>query len=166
MGAGSDPYPIGRYTVNPCAAETFPGMFAEPDVMVTALEPERTFWEKATLLHAEWHRPMDSDFPPRQSRHYYDIMRLAQQSVAERALADPVLRERVVRHKTTYSASGWPSYGTAQPGTFRLVPTPDRLASLRQDYRKMRDMIFAQPPQFDAMMQVIGRLENRINNRL
>lgn len=164
MGAGSDPYPVGRHPVRAYAAETFPSVFVEPEVTVTALEAERTFWEKATLLHAECHRPVDRDAPPRLSRHYYDLMRLAQQPVGERALTDPALRERVVRHKKAYFASGWAHYDTAQPGTFRLVPGAQRVSALRLDYGQMRDMIFAHPPTFEEILGVIARLEKRIND--
>lgn len=165
MGAGSDPYPIGRHPVRAYAAETFPDVFAEAEVIVTALEAERTFWEKATLLHAECHRPAEKTAPTRLSRHYYDLMRLALQPVDARALADDALRERVVRHKSTYFASSWASYGTAHPGTFQLVPGPERLSSLRQDYSQMRDMIFAHPPSFSEIIEVITDLEARINAR-
>lgn len=163
MGAGSDPYPIGRHPVRSYAAETFPEVFGLPEITVVALEAERTFWEKATLLHAECHRSPDRPTPPRLSRHYYDLMRLAQHPVGERALADRALRERVVRHKSVYFASGWASYETAHPGTFRLVPGPERVFALRQDYRQMRDMIFAHPPAFEAIIEAITGLEKSIN---
>jgi len=163
MGAGSDPYPIGRYPVTSYAAETFPQVFAEPQTTVIALEAERTFWEKATLLHAECHRPADKSFPVRLSRHYYDLMRLSQAPEGKRALVDHALRERVVRHKMTYFASAWASYETAHPGTFRLLPGEDRMSGLRQDYSRMRDMVFAHVPAFDEMMAVIASLEAEIN---
>ena len=165
MGAGSDPYPIGRHPVRAYAAETFPDVFGESEVIVTALEAERTFWEKATLLHADCHRPAEKAAPARLSRHFYDLMRLALQPVGVRALADDALRERVVRHKSTYFASSWASYSSAHPGTFQLVPGPDRLSSLRQDYSQMRDMIFADPPSFKEIIEVITDLEARINAR-
>jgi hypothetical protein len=98
------------------------------------------------------------------SRHYYDLMLLAQQPVGDRALTDSALRERVVRHKSTFFAFGWAHYDTAQPGTFRLVPGEERLSALRLDYRQMRDMIFAHPPTFEGILDVIARLEKRINN--
>ena len=36
-----------------------PGAFTDFRAEVVALELERTFWEKATILHAEFHRPAD-----------------------------------------------------------------------------------------------------------
>nr|WP_206522111.1 MULTISPECIES: nucleotidyl transferase AbiEii/AbiGii toxin family protein [unclassified Mesorhizobium] len=35
-----------------CAAEDFPDFFEDPDTTVTVLSARRTFWEKATALHA------------------------------------------------------------------------------------------------------------------
>lgn len=163
MGAGSDPFPVGRHSVRPYAAETFPDAFQEPEAAVVALEAERTFWEKATLIHAECHRPEDRPSPPRLSRHYYDLEQLARSAVGERALADAVLRERVVRHKSVYFVSGWAHYETARPGTFRLIPGEVRLAELRRDYARMREMFFAEVPSFDDLINSLRTAEERIN---
>jgi hypothetical protein len=57
MGARSDPYPSGSHQVVSYAAEEFPSLFDQAACTVNALEAERTFWEKATILHAEYHRP-------------------------------------------------------------------------------------------------------------
>lgn len=54
------------------------------DATVQALAAERAFWEKATLLHAQCHRPPDMAMP---ARHYHDMARLANPPVAERALS-------------------------------------------------------------------------------
>ena len=43
---------------------------------VTALALQRTFWEKATILHAEFHRPPESPTPDRYARHYFDMVKL------------------------------------------------------------------------------------------
>ena len=90
-------------------------------------------------------------------------MQLAANPVGERALADAALRERVVSHKSVYFASGWAHYETAQPGTFRLVPDEVRLTDLRQDYARMREMFFADPPGFADMVGTLRALERRIN---
>lgn len=164
MGAGSDPFPLGRRPVRSYAADTFPEVFKDPEVTVIALEAERTFWEKATLLHAECHRPADKATPARLSRHYYDLMRLSLSPVGQRALLDQVLRERVVSHKSTYFASNWASYQTARPGTFQLVPNQERVTELRRDYAQMRDMIFAHVPTFEEIIGAVTSLERTIND--
>ena len=45
---------------------------AEVDVPVVALLAKRTFWEKATILHAEYFRAHDKALPDRYSRHWMD----------------------------------------------------------------------------------------------
>ncbi len=69
FGASSDPEPIGTYSISPYAAAEFPDLFSEcSETQVIALEAERSFWEKATILHAEHHRPPETllpkHFPP------------------------------------------------------------------------------------------------------
>ena len=39
------------------AAEQFPKVFERQECLVRVLKAERTFWEKATILHQEAHRP-------------------------------------------------------------------------------------------------------------
>lgn len=53
LGARGDPWPIETKVIHPYAAEDFPDFFEDPDTAVTVLSARRTFWEKATALHAE-----------------------------------------------------------------------------------------------------------------
>ena len=39
--------------ISPYIAEEFPEAFAQPETSVLTVSPERTFWEKATILHKE-----------------------------------------------------------------------------------------------------------------
>jgi hypothetical protein len=65
LGARSDHWPVEDGAVRPYAAEVMPEHFKEPECRVRTLTAERTFWEKATLLHALAHKPLDK---PRESR--------------------------------------------------------------------------------------------------
>ena len=67
--------PSAAHTVRPYAYDVHPGLFESPDCPVVAISAERTFWEKATILHQEAHRP--GLIPDRHSRHYYDLYKLA-----------------------------------------------------------------------------------------
>lgn len=152
FGAGSDPYPVGNYPITPFAAEVFPQLFAEPRFPVTVLEAERTFWEKATLAHAEYHRPAGSPTPLRISRHYYDLYQLASSDHGRRALSDRHLLQRVAEHKRVYFASGWAHYETAPTGGLRLVPPVARQKEIAHDYEQMRDYFFGP---FSTLEQVM-----------
>jgi hypothetical protein len=138
-------------------------LFSEPDVAVTSLLAKRTFWEKATILHAEYHRPAEKALPDRYSRHYYDLAMLAQSPVRGEALADLALLDQVVRHKETFYPSGWARYDLARVGSLRLVPPDERRAALERDYRSMRVMIFGEPPTFDSIIETLAALEKQIN---
>src|SRR5262249_2023490 len=47
----------GRHPIRPWLAEVLPDAFPDWRCEVVALEVERSFWEKATILHTEYHRP-------------------------------------------------------------------------------------------------------------
>lgn len=76
LGARGDPWPTEEKVICPYAAEDYPDFFEHPDTSVTVLSARRTFWEKATALHAEAHRPATSPTPQYFSRHYYDLAML------------------------------------------------------------------------------------------
>jgi hypothetical protein len=63
MGARSDHWPSEQVEISSYAAQQFPAAFRVPAFMVKVLAAERTFWEKATLLHAEHHRPAERTMP-------------------------------------------------------------------------------------------------------
>ncbi len=79
-----------------------------------ALELERTFWEKATILHAEYHRASDQLTPDRLSRHYADTAALARHPATADALGNDALRNRVVEWKGKFFGSGWTAVRTGK----------------------------------------------------
>jgi hypothetical protein len=99
--------PFGEYTIRPYAAEAFPAIFIRAECRVKSIKAERTFWEKATILHHEAHRPEGNIQPPRNSRHYYDLARMADSPVKKAALADLGLLESVVEFKQRFYPRGW-----------------------------------------------------------
>lgn len=148
------------------AAEQYPRLFAEPEVTVQVTSAARTFWEKATILHAESGRPESSSFRPRYSRHYYDMVMLARDSaVKASAFADISLLSRVVEFKQRfYSGSKWLAYDLAKPGSFRLLPPDYFYEDLRTDYANMRNMIYGEYPSFEQILTELEELLAEINN--
>lgn len=163
LGTHAEFVPRDQFTIRPFAAEEFPQLFLDAEITVEAILAKRTFWEKVTILHAEHHRPPGPPFPGRYSRHYYDTAMLAQSSVKAEALADMELLSQVVRHKEAFYPSAWARYDLANPGSLHLLPTEERLAALRQDYRDMAVMIFGEPPAFDHIIETLTALEREIN---
>ncbi len=105
----SVPSPLGSlprfHNIAPYAFNVFPKVFDNPSCPVLAIAAERTFWEKATILHQETHR--EDLMPSRYSRHYYDLARLADSPVRESALAALGLLRDVVRFKERFYPSKW-----------------------------------------------------------
>ena len=133
-------------------------------VTVGVLTLGRTFWEKVTLLHAEYHRPLDSQTRQYLSRHYYDVAMLADHKDCPAAIKNVELLQAVVKHKSVFFRSGWAHYDTARPGTLRLCPNPARMSDLRVDYKKMQPMMFDDPaPTFDHIIERLESLERAIN---
>jgi hypothetical protein len=166
IGARSDHWPADMYPISPYAAEEFPDFFEEPSYLLKVLEAERTFWEKATLLHSEYYRPEDSTTAERISRHYYDLHCLALLPAGDRALERLDLLDRVVEHKKTFFRLVRANYDEARTGNIRLLPHDARLAALRIDYDKMRDMFFGEIPSFDSIIESLTKLEAKINTKV
>jgi len=163
FGSLYDQRPAGTHTIRPMVAEVLPELLRDGACPVVALEAERTFWEKATILHAECHRPADKPPAVGLSRHYYDLYCLCRSAAGQRALKDLDLLARVRTHKQTYFRSSWAHYDKATPGSFRLVPSLERQTELERDYRSMADMFMEPPPAFDEIMTQLAAVEQRIN---
>jgi len=163
FGSLTDQQPAGRHGVRPWVADVLPDAFPDWRCEVVALEVERRFWEKATILHAEYHRPAERPMPDKFSRHYADTAALAKHPSASGAIDQHDLRDRVVAWKGQFFGSSWANYGQAKPGTFHLVPPAERLPALRRDYEAMRDMYLSEPPSFDEALATLADLERRIN---
>jgi hypothetical protein len=73
------------------------------------------------------------------------------------------IRDRVVQWKSQFFGSAWANYDAAKPGTFRIIPPPERLPALRRDYQAMRDMYLSEPASFDQLLETLTDLEKRIN---
>ena len=163
LGTHAEFIPHGTFGIRSFVAEEFPKLVEDAEVSVKALLAERTFWEKATILHAEFHRPAEKLTPARYSRHYYDLAMMAQSAIREEALADRELLAAVVQHKQIFYAATWARYELAHPPTLMLYPHADRMQDLRKDYRQMAGMIFGQAPTFDSILQTLQKLQNEIN---
>lgn len=164
FGSLTDQQPVGRHPIRPWVAEVLPEAFPDWRCEVVALEVERSFWEKATILHTEYHRPAEKPTPDRFSRHYADTAALAKHPSARKALDQHDLRNRVVGWKRQFFGSSWANYDNAKPGTFRLIPPLARLPALKRDYQAMREMYLTEPASFDDILTTLANLENRINN--
>ncbi len=149
-------------TIRPYIAEAYPEQFGDAFVKVRTTTPERTFWEKITILHREAFRPKNSSLPSRMSRHYYDIYRMAKLGILDRALQNPDLLDQVAAFKAKFYPQKWAHYELAKLGTLRLGPPTYNLKSLQRDYAVMAGMIYGKRPGFDELMTEIAKIEREL----
>lgn len=149
--------------ITPYAATYYPAVFEQKATEVLTVLPERTFWEKATILHHEANRPEHLPMPKRYSRHYYDLYRMAETSVKETAFENLELLQKVVEFKMKFYPRAWAKYPEAVPGTLKLIPPASRLSGLLEDYQEMRDMLYGEIPSFETVIERLSALEKEIN---
>lgn len=159
FGARGEIEPHESKDIEPYVAEDFPDFFEHPTVSVATLAAERTFWEKATILHALHH---GSKLRDRMSRHYYDTFVMAEKGVADMALNQPELLQQVVQNKSLMFRDNKASYGTATMAELKLTPTDDMLPVLKKDYAAMQEMFMSDVPDFEVVMQRLKNLEEQI----
>ena len=163
FGSLTDQRPAGKHVIRPWIAEEFPELLADFDCELVALELERTFWEKATILHAEYHRDAAKPIRDRFSRHYADTAAMGTHAEISPVLSNNELRQHVTDWKSRFFPSSWARYDLAKPGTFHLVPPETRRAELEKDYLAMEPMFLNKPPSFASILQTLIDLERRIN---
>lgn len=155
--------PHEKRSISSLVASVFPEQFKRASCDVNVVLAKRTFWEKATILHAEAHRPSAKPLPMRYSRHYYDLSQMANTTIKDEALTDLALLAQVVEFKKRFYSSGWANYDLARPGTFKLVPNEKVMGELTKDYAAMRNMIYGHYPDFEELNATLKALELEIN---
>jgi len=165
MGARADHWPSESKLITPYVAEQFPQGFKEGSCTLKVLSLERTFWEKATILHAEHHRPVEKLMPERLSRHYCDFFEMVRRGVGKAAVEKLELLACVAQHKGLFFKTSWAHYGEAARGSLRVAPPGHRLKALKDDYAKMQQMFFGEPPDFDTMLDLLRQWESEFNRQ-
>jgi hypothetical protein len=156
--------PSDIFEISSFAAQKFSKVFEQPSCRVDTILAERTFWEKATILHQEANRTADKLLPSRHARHYYDLAMMARSSVKAKAFARLDLLEAVVQFKQRFYRSPWAKYEEAKVGTLKLLPPEFRYAELEKDYTAMENMIFEKLLSFEEIFETLEALEHEINS--
>jgi len=164
FGGRNSTLPQSLLSITPDIAEHVPDL-ALPTAQVSVLSAVRTFWEKATLIHVECHRPSLRPSAERLSRHWYDLARLADHEVGQQALQDTDLLRDVLRIKETFYRSGFSHYDQCTTGGLRLIPDVPLLDALRQDYQAMlaAQMFYGDTLPFETIVERLQQLEAEIN---
>ena len=121
FGARSDHWPVEAMSVKPYVSNAA-GKVTIEGASVRVLAAERTFWEKATILHMIYYYPKGKNVLPRMSRHYYDLFAMVDTPIYKRSLEKIALLKDVSEHKALFFKADWAHYEEAKPGGLKLLP--------------------------------------------
>lgn len=158
--------PNAMHTIQPDIAELVPNVTFPPAEGVVVLAPERTFWEKVTLIHAQCNRDI-AEGRDRVSRHWYDLAMLAQHEVGKRAMQDIELLSNVIDLKNVFYRSASTHYERCLGGSLNLLPDKANRVVLERDYRSMQEagMLNGHAYSMEQILDELLVLQNQINQR-
>lgn len=159
--------PNAMHTLEPDVAALFPAVAFPRAEGVVVLALERTFWEKATLIHAECNRPINQG-RERLSRHWYDLALLARHEAGQRALADLELLADVIGLKEVFYRSGTTNYDQCLAGALNLIPDAENRRMLARDYQQMQraGMLNGHVLPIEEIFNVLAAVQAQVNERV
>lgn len=138
--------------------------FADSEITIPTVNPERTFLEKIFLLHEEFQKPVERIKVDRLSRHLYDIEKMMDTEYAVKALGDVKLYQHLVEHRRTITPLRGIDYENHKPDRINPIPPDSLLNSWKKDYEQMQqNMIYGESLPFDKLLGRIIKLKERIN---
>lgn len=149
--------PLTSRYISPFVSEKFPNIFSKPNTLVRTVDAKRTFWEKATILHAEAHRT-GTKIPQRYSRHYYDLFMLYNSHIKNEAFADFELLQKVAIFKQKFYHSNRSKYNEANREGLKLLPHEEKINDLIKDYKSMQSMIFGKKISFEEILDGLEKM--------
>lgn len=164
FGARGVQSPVENRTISPYIHQAYPDLKGFEGFQVKTLGIERTFWEKASVLHKLYHMDPAKPVAHRMSRHLYDFAMMLRRGVKERALAKKAMLDDVAHDNNVFFRAAWASYDTAKPGSLRLSPHPDLAEALLKDYADSREMYYMGQPDFHDLLRTIASFEAEIND--
>ena len=159
FGARNFTEPNDVHEIAPYITSEVPTL-AFPKANVTVLAPERTFWEKITIMHVECNRGKFKEKASRLSRHWYDVVMLYLSNIGKSALSDRSLLISVVEHKKIFFNTSYANYDLCLEGKFNLIPDGDQFEDLKMDYQNMvnSDMLYGHFLSFDEIISHVKSL--------
>ncbi|GHU57451.1 nucleotidyltransferase [Bacteroidia bacterium] len=145
--------------------EEFPNLdFADEDIHIRCVNPERTFLEKLFLLHEEHQRPPEKMKTKGKSRHFYDIYRIAQTSYADKAVTDKELYNSIVAHRERFTKIGRVDYASHFPPNLNPIPPEALMPEWERDYAEIQgQMIVGESVSFVEIINEVKRITDKIN---
>ena len=163
IGARSLMEPSKDVLLRSILADNYPQAdFADDYFAVPTVIPQRTFLEKAFLLHEEFQKPLENIRVDRMSRHIYDLEKLMATDFAYDALNGFDLYQAIVEHRRTLTAMKEVDYSTHVPEKINFVPPVAIIDLWRRDHETMQsNMIYGDSLPFDKLIDRLKELNER-----
>ncbi len=149
--------------IKPEIQKLYPMLFDGDFIEVRTVLPERTFWEKATILHHEANRPEELNIPKRYARHYYDLYCISNSEYKKKAFENLELLKKVVAFKEKFYPRKWAKYNEATSKKIKIIPKEYRFKEIKEDYENMKEMFFGDYPSFEEIIKGLRELEEEIH---
>lgn len=164
VGARSLLEPTATAVVTSVIEDVLPVSTTIERVMIPTALAEKTFLEKAFLLH-ELFSSQTSKEAYRKSRHLYDLAQMMSTNIAARAIADDDLWNTIHHHRELFTSMRGVDYTPDIRKRIRLLPPDDVIDDWRSDYKDMQSsMIYGEKPTFEELMRKMAELENTFHN--
>lgn len=163
IGARALMEPVNRVYVQSEVQKCYPHIItsvANP-VIITAA-PQKTFIEKAFLLHELFSVPHEQLSANRRSRHLYDLERMMDKDFAINAIKDNTLCHNIQHHRSAFTAVFGVDYSVDFRKNIVLIPPDNIIKNWESDYNSMcLSMIYGEKPDFKTLIKRMKELENR-----
>ncbi len=138
--------------------------FADANIIIPSVNPQRTFLEKVFLLHEEFQLPTEKIKVERKSRHLYDLEKLMDTEYAIAALSNNVLYQTIVEHRAKLTPLRGIDYANHTPDKINPIPPDAIIGAWEKDYQVMQESMLYNPSlPFDKLIERMKELKARIN---
>ena len=129
--------------------------YADDDITIPCINPERTYLEKMFLLHEEFQKSENKVRVDRLSRHLYDLHEISKSEYKAKAF-DSKLISDIIAHRERFNGMSTVDYNSHFPPNLNPIPPEKYIAAWKDDYKKMQDeMIPGDSPSFEKIIDKI-----------
>lgn len=166
VGSRSLLEPFDERSLTSMVGEKYKGRpFADENIIVPSVNPQRTFLEKVFLLHEEFQLPIEKIKVERKSRHLYDLEKLMDTEYAVAALGNKALYQTIVAHRAKLTPLRGIDYANHTPDKINPIPPDTIIKEWEKDYQVMKENMLYNPSlPFEKIIERMKVLKNRINN--
>lgn len=164
VGARSLLEPTAEAAITSILEDVLPISTTVKQVMIPTALAEKTFLEKAFLLHELFssQSPREAN---RKSRHLYDLVQMMGTGIVTRAIANDELWNTIHHHRELFTSMSGVDYTPDIRKRIKLLPPDDVIDNWHNDYKDMlSSMIYGEKPPFEELMRKMAQLEKAFHN--